>query len=92
MTLRPDQRQIASGMLRTILVTVASPVDHLRVIIISLSIYLMAQVLLVNRRIVGHYLRPIVALKAFHVLIVPWSHYSLFWILRRYVVILVSLS
>ena len=52
----------------------------------------MTQVLLVNRRIISHYLRAVVSLKALYVLVMSWSHYSLFRILGRYIVVLVSLS
>ena len=92
MALRPDQREVARGMLGAELTAAASPIYHLRVIVVSLGVYLMAQVLLVNRSITCLYLGTSVTLKAFHVLIMSGSDDCLFWILRRDIVVIVSLS
>ena len=91
MALCPNQWEIASSMLSTIL-TIWCPIDHLGIVIIPLCVDLMTQVLLVNRRIISHYLRAVVSLKALYVLVMSWSHYSLFRILGRYIVVLVPLS
>ena len=93
MALRPNQGEIASSMLSTILVIwIRSPIDHLGIVIVPLSVYLMTQVLLVNWRVIRNYFRAVVSLKALHILVMSWRHYSLFRILRRYIVVLVSLS
>jgi len=48
MALCPDQREVSRGMLGAELTAATSPIDHLRVVVVSLSVYLVAQVLLVN--------------------------------------------
>ena len=48
MALRPDKRKVPSGMLGAELTISTSTVDHLRVVVVSLSVYLVAQVLLVD--------------------------------------------
>jgi hypothetical protein len=91
MTLCPNQWEIASSMLSTIL-AIWCAINHLRIVIVPLCVDLMTQVLLVNRRIIRNYLRAVVSLKALHVLIMSWSYYCLFRILGRNIVVLVSLS
>ena len=90
MALCPYERQVSALVLRAEL-AVGRPVDHLRVVVVPLSVYLVRKVLLVQLRVICHYFRLVGSLKAFNVLIVPRGHNRLFWILGGDVVVLVAL-
>ena len=47
MTLRPDQREVPTCVLRAEL-AIGCAVDHLRVVIVALSVYLVREVFLIN--------------------------------------------
>ena len=87
MALSPYQGKVPRSMLGTELTVIT--VDYLGIIVVTLSVYLMRKVLLVNRRICGDFG---VALKGFYVLIMSRSNNGFLRILRRNVVVLVTFS